>query len=150
MKLAKFILVFSFAAIVAACNTGSDNDTIDINDTDTVLVDTSLLNVDTTSILPDSLQEAGYVDESEETANIIEQKYGEQWDFCDCAVKNDSVNQAIENSENLSDAEFDVLFARMDEIDMHCKELLTAPNTTPEERDKHKRKIRKCLKNAGK
>ena len=150
MKLTRLFLVASFVALFASCNTSNGNDNTDIVELDTTMVDTSSLEIDTTSVLPDSLQEAGYVDETEEVANIIEKKYGEQWDFCDCAVKNDSVNSAIENSENLSDAEFDILFARMDEIDQHCKELLTAPNTTPEERDRHKRKIRKCLKNAGK
>ena len=150
MKLTYLILIASFIAVVTSCDTSNGNDTVDIVDMDTTIIDTAMLNIDTTSVLTDSLQEAGYVDETEEVANIIEKKYGAQWDFCDCAVKNDSVNKAIENSEDLSDAEFDVLFARMDEIDQHCKELLTAPNTTPEERDKHKRKIRKCLKNAGK
>lgn len=149
MKLTRLFLIASFITLLASCDTSNGNDA-EIVETDTTTVDTSISIVDTTSVLPDSLQEAGYVDETEETANIIEKEYGEQWDFCDCAVKNDSVNSAIENSENLSDDEFDILFARMDEIDQHCKELLTAPNTTPEERDRHKRKIRKCLKNAGK
>ena len=148
MKLTNIFLIASFIAVFTSCDTANENDASDIVDTDTISIDTAISIIDTTSIIPDSLLEAGYVDETEEVANIIEKKYGKQWDFCDCAVKNDSINTAIENSDNLSDAEFDVLFARLDEIDQHCKELLTTANTTPEERDNHKRKIRKCLKNA--
>jgi hypothetical protein len=149
MKLIPIIFTLSLLSLLTACNTteANSNDLVLI---DTAAVDTAIIEVDTASILADSLLQAGYVDETEEVADIIEKKYGKQWDFCDCAVKNDSVNTAIENSDNLSDAEFNVLFARLDEIDQHCKELLTTANTTPEERDNHKRKIRKCLKNAGK
>jgi hypothetical protein len=150
MKLTNFFLIASFIAVFTSCDTTNGNGTVDSIDTDTTLIDTTISINDTTSILPDTLLQVGYVDETEEVANIIEKKYGKQWDFCDCAVKNDSVNTAIENSDNLSDAEFDLLFTRLDEIDQHCKELLTTANTTPEERDNHKRKIRKCLKNAGK
>ena len=89
---------------------------------------------------------AAYVDEMEETANLIEEKYGVQWDFCDCVVKNDSINTVVEEAGD--DADYDAIFERMDEIDQHCKEMLAMPNTTPEEREKHERKVRKCLKNA--
>ena len=41
------------------------------------------------------------------------------------------------------------IFARWDIIDQHCKELTTAPNTTPDERSKYARKVKRCLKNAG-
>jgi len=51
--------------------------------------------------------------------------------------------------EGVSDEEIDVIFASWDEIDMHCKELITAPNTTPEERSKYSRKVKRCLRNAG-
>jgi hypothetical protein len=143
----KNILFLTFLAVgIIACNNTESVDNIETVDTTAVLIDTTAITIDTTSVLPDSLQELGYVDEKEETNNIIEQKYGKQWDFCDCAVKNDSINKAIETA---GDEEFDAIFARMDVIESHCKELLTAPNTTPEERSKHRRKIRKCLKEAG-
>ncbi len=134
-----------------SCNSTPEDtsDTENLIDTTVVTIDTTETVIDTTSVLADSLQEAGYVEESEEVEKEIEKKFGKQWDFCDCVVKNDSINKVFENSDNLSDEEFDAAFARMDEIDKHCKELLTAPNTTPDERARHKRKVRKCLKAAG-
>ncbi|MGV6861520.1 MAG: hypothetical protein ACWA41_07095 [Putridiphycobacter sp.] len=134
---------------ITSCTSDPSNDNENVNhnvDTTTVQIDT--ITIDTTSVLPDSLQEAGYVDETEEIEKEIAKKYGEQWDFCDCVVKNDSINKVFENPD-LTDEEFDAAFARMEVIDNHCKELITAPNTTPEERSKHKRKVNKCLKNAG-
>ncbi len=78
----------------------------------------------------------------------IEKKYGEQWDFCTCVVKNDSINKAF--SKPVSDAEFDRLSARFDVIEEKCKAFLVQnPNITPEERAEHERKVRKCLKEAG-
>lgn len=78
----------------------------------------------------------------------IEKKYGEQWDFCTCVVKNDSINKAF--SKPVGDAEFDRLSARFDVIDEKCKAFLVHdPNITPEERTNHERKVKKCLKEAG-
>lgn len=147
---------FSFLSLLAllvmfSCNSTTEKEEETDNNLDTTLVeiDTTTIEIDTTSILADSLQQAGYVEETEEVEKEIEKKYGKQWDFCDCVVKNDSINKVFENADNLSDEEFDAAFARMDEIDNHCKELLTAPNKTPDERARHKRKVRKCLKAAG-
>ncbi|MEX1003441.1 MAG: hypothetical protein WDZ35_15085 [Crocinitomicaceae bacterium] len=138
-----FYITFSLACIALTACKGSAEDA-DVSDTDTLQVDTTAIDsslVDTTAFTDDS----GYVDEALETENIIEATYGKQWDFCDCVVKNDSVNKAIETA---GDDEFDAILERMDEIDKHCKKMLTTPNTTPEERAKHDRKVRKCLKNA--
>jgi hypothetical protein len=125
---------------VACCGSGHNKEESHDEHLDTSAVDTSL--VDTTVYTDDS----GYVDEELETENLIEATYGEQWDFCDCVVKNDSINKVLENAGD--DADYDAILERMDEIDMHCKTMLTTPNTTPEERDAHERKVRKCLKNA--
>ncbi len=79
----------------------------------------------------------------------IEKEYGQQWDFCTCIIKNDSVQKAIMN-ESLSDAQFDVLVARSEEIDNKCKAFLVQSlNQTPEERYEHKKKVDDCLKDAG-
>lgn len=140
MKKVLYISIILVAALFTACGgdapegDGSDVDTTGADTTDTSLVDSSLF-----------MNDSGYVDEEAETENLIEATYGEQWDFCDCVVKNDSVNKAIETAE---DDEFDALLVRMDEIDKHCKTMLTTPNTTPEERDKHQRKVNKCLRDA--
>jgi len=83
-----------------------------------------------------------------ETLVKIEKEHGEQWDFCTCVVKNDSINKAF--SQPVSDAAFDKLSARFDEIDKRCKAFLAQnPNVTPEERAKHEKKVKKCLKEAG-
>ncbi len=76
----------------------------------------------------------------------IVEKYGEQWDFCNCVVKNDSINNALEKT--LSDKQTDKLMARWEYVDTKCKEFITAPNTTPEQRAKHEWKVKQCLKNA--
>jgi hypothetical protein len=89
----------------------------------------------------------GYVNDSAALETEIELKYGVQWDFCDCVVKNDSINKVLESAGD--DADYDGILARMEVIDQHCKGLLATPNTTPEQRDRHARKVRKCLKEAG-
>lgn len=87
--------------------------------------------------------------ELQESIAIIEKKYGEQWDFCNCVVKGDSINKAF-SKPNLPDAEFDRLSNRFDEIDEKCQAFrIQDANRTPEERDMHERKVRKCLKDAG-
>jgi len=74
----------------------------------------------------------------------IEKKHGVQWGFCECVIKNDSINKAFES--NLSDEEFDRLAIRLDEIDEKCKAFrVQNPNQTPEERADHEKKVRACL-----
>ena len=142
MRVSVFVIICLVCFGISSCGgEGTDGtDSTDTSDLDTGLIDTTL-GVDTTYI-----DTGGYVNDDAQITDIIEEKYGEQWDFCDCVVKNDSVNGAIDKAE--SDADFDRVLARMDVIDQHCKELLTTPNTTPDEREKHNRKVRKCLKNA--
>lgn len=130
-----------FIGMSACCSDPNvKNDSVHGSHDDELIVDT----VEVDSMLLDTGQ---YVDEESETANLIEAQYGEQWDFCDCVVKNDSVNKAVDAAE--TDEDFDRVIARMDQIDAHCKAMLAMPNTTPDERAAHERKVRKCLKNAG-
>jgi hypothetical protein len=113
-----------------------------------MVFDTSL-GIDTTNIKPIdtvAVDSGGYIDEDNALTTAIEKKYGEQWEFCDCVVRNDSVNTAIMETDD--DAQIDLIIARMDTIEKHCKELLTTPNTTPDERARHERKVNKCLKAA--
>lgn len=78
----------------------------------------------------------------------IEEQYGEQWDFCTCIVKNDSINKAL--SQDIPDAEFDKVLERMEYVDGKCKAFLVqSQNQTPEERYIHEEKVKKCLKAAG-
>jgi hypothetical protein len=88
-------------------------------------------------------------DELNVLAEKIEGKYGEQWDFCNCVVKGDSLNKAI-SSGKLSDAAFDRLSKRFDEIELRCKVFkMQDPNRTPEERLIHEKKVQDCLENIG-
>ena len=83
--------------------------------------------------------------EFKESLVQIEEEFGEQWDFCMCVVKGDSINGAFMN-ENISDTDFEVLEKRLDQIDEKCKAFrIQDPNVTPDERAAHKRKVRSCL-----
>jgi len=78
----------------------------------------------------------------------IEAKYGEQWDFCNCVVKGDSINKAF-LKPNLPDKEFERLSNRFDEIDEKCQAFrIQDANRTPEERAIHEKKVKKCLRAA--
>ena len=75
----------------------------------------------------------------------IEAIYGEQWDFCKCVVLNDSLDKAAK-AGNMDDK----FMKRFDEVDTRCKSFLVMDNIrTPDEREKHEKKIKKCLKEAG-
>lgn len=80
-----------------------------------------------------------------EAQKEIVKKYGEQWDFCTCIVKGDSVNTAM-MEDDIADEVFEQLMERSDHIDSKCKHLLVQPNSTPEERDAHNKKVKDCLR----
>ncbi|MEZ4938651.1 MAG: hypothetical protein R2799_13755 [Crocinitomicaceae bacterium] len=134
-----------FAAFLVACNSEEPkkDSEKESNVQDTVVVDTTLSD----TLSEDSLEAQGYdIKEEEKIEENIEKKYGEQWEFCDCIVRNDSVNKALETAD---DAQVDKIIARMDVIEKHCKKMLTVPNNTPEERTKYQRKVNKCLRQNG-
>ncbi len=142
----KKIFAFSlFALILVACNSEEEVKKEAHDEHDTSAVDST--TIDTLTISDDSLEAQGYdVKEDEKIEENLEKKYGEQWEFCDCIVRNDSVNKALETA---TDAQVDKIIARMDVIEKHCKKMLTVPNTTPEERAKYQRKVNKCLRQNG-
>lgn len=144
----RFIYFFLCTIIVTISSCNGDGPNGNDLDGDTSKIDTSL-GIDTTDINPldtVAVDSAGYIDEDNALTSQIEKKYGEQWEFCDCVVRNDSVNTAIMETDD--DGQIDLIIARMDTIEKHCKELLTTPNTTPDERARHERKVNKCLKAA--
>ena len=58
--------------------------------------------------------------------------------------------QTSELAKPVSDSEFERLSNRFDEIETHCQAFLAQnPNQTPEERVKHEKQVKKCLKEAG-
>lgn len=83
-------------------------------------------------------------DKKENHAKIV-QKYGEQWDFCSCVVASDSINKASQNG--ITEKQAEKLMKRWEYIETRCKEFMTNPNTTPDERAAHEKKVEKCLKN---
>jgi hypothetical protein len=139
------ILRISFFLILATAIYSCKNESIQDN-----IVD-EFEEQDSTAIFvsdEEIIDTAVYVSETIEKNEIkkeIEKKYGKQWDFCDCVRKNDSIQKVIDKMGD--DDDFDPVFERMEVIDQHCKEILTTPNSTPEEREKHKKRVQKCLKN---
>lgn len=109
-------------------------------------IPTEDIQIEEKKIEEEILEQTTSTVENETIDNIkrIEKKYGEQWDFCTCVIKSDSVNTALMEA---SDEEFDLVMARSDYIDSKCKELLTQPHNTPEERNKHQQRVNQCLKN---
>lgn len=88
------------------------------------------------------------VKEMTENLKQIEKKYGQQWGFCECVIANDSVNDAITSLVDFEGAAFDRLMERSDFIQKKCQAFLSMDaNKTPEERMKHEKKVRDCLKN---
>ena len=86
-------------------------------------------------------------DDLKESTKRIKAQYGEQWDFCDCVVKGDSLNKAIAAGK-LSDEEFDRISKRFDEIELRCKVFkIQDPSRTPEERLMHEKRVKQCLEN---
>lgn len=118
------------------CETENKKDTIEeVDDLEAALKDTVM-------------EKKSIAVENKENHEKIVKKYGEQWDFCTCVVANDSINDAFEKG-NMTPKQEEKLMARWEYVDNKCKELLTTPNTTPEERAKHDKKVMKCLKQNG-
>jgi len=145
----KNIFLFSVLLLVASCGGDVENqENTNESDADSLdLVENENKN-DVKSDYDMSTVDVKDRAEFKENLQKIEKKHGEQWDFCTCVVKNDSINKAV--AQPLSDAEFERLSDRLDVIDKHCKAFLTQnPNQTPEERVKHEKQVKKCLKEAG-
>ena len=84
------------------------------------------------------------LNQQEEKDRIVE-KYGVQWDFCDCVKKNDSIDKLLKN-QILTESEIDAILLRADEIEKKCKLLLTdLKSNKPSERQRHQEKVKACL-----
>ena len=146
-KLLFFITVFT----VISCTSDGKNPDELLDSVDSTSIDKEALDTLDKQIISDydmSTVDKKNSKEFKENLVKIEKEFGEQWGFCDCVIKNDSINKAF--SKQVSDKEFDRLSDRFDEIDLKCKAFLAqSPNTTPEDRIKHEKKVKKCLKEAG-
>ncbi len=140
-----FSLVF-ILLLMASCSSGDADIVTDNSSDDTLKVET--LEDALAKEANDKKRKTDSL-ELKESIKKIEAKYGEQWDFCDCVVKGDSINKAF-TKPNLPDKEFDRLSKRFDEIDEKCQAFrIQDANRTPEERAAHEKKVKKCLKEAG-
>ena len=81
--------------------------------------------------------------DSIDQAEHIEQKYGRQWDFCNCIKKNDSINRI--DVGKLDEQQLEKVMLRWEQIERKCKNMLITPNTTPEQRKQHDLKVKECL-----
>ncbi len=76
---------------------------------------------------------------------LIEKKYGDQWDFCACILKGDSINKAILNP-NLSDNQLQKLVGRFEYISKKCESFkMQDASRSPEQRKAHESKVKACL-----
>lgn len=91
--------------------------------------------------LPENVRKITEHPEMKEIKKKLEQKFGVQWDFCTCVIKNDSILEAFNTA---SDEDFEKIMKRSDYIDSKCSMIRSTPNTTPEERAKHENAVRTC------
>ena len=136
-----FHLFLSITALILVSCNGNQN-----QPAEEVVVTDSLLIVEKTDSLVQEeviIKEVSKDPEIQEAQEEIVKKYGEQWDFCTCIVKSDSVNTAL---MEVPDDMFDLVMERSEYIDSKCKGLLIQPNATPEERAAHEKRVKKCLR----
>lgn len=146
----KLLFIITVFTVISCTSEGKSPDVVD-ETTDSAKIESAIHDSLDKKIISDydmSTVDKKNSKEFKQSLVKIEKEHGEQWDFCTCVVKNDSINKAF--SKKVSDKDFDRLSDRFDEIDQKCKAFLAQnPNHTPEERAKHEGKVRKCLKEAG-
>ena len=139
-----FVTFLTFLIILSACNV-SETETVENLENDSSQSVNDLNPVD--SLISEMIDTNDLMDLSsdpdvKEAQVEIIKKFGEQWDFCTCIVKSDSVNTALMEA---SDDDFDKVMERSEYIDSKCKSLLIQPNDTPDERTLHEKRVKKCL-----
>lgn len=98
------------------------------------------------NLIADTTKKQYEVNEAKENMAVIEQKYGEQWGFCECVVANDSINKAINKLVDFETKEAEKIMTRWDYVTEKCQAYLVMDaNRTPEQRVKHEIKVKKCL-----
>lgn len=137
-----YIFIFSFL-LVTSCNSGIEP--IEEKQVEELSIPLEEETVEEEDNENPVIEEISSFKKAEEIENKkrIEKVYGKQWGFCECVIKSDSVNIALMNAD---DDEFDKVMERSNYIDDKCKQMLTGPNGTPEERSAHKLRVQKCLK----
>lgn len=141
-QMVKFILLISTVILVISCSGGEKCEKCELENQNDTLVKKDTVETLESALMEDKSQSV--TKEQQENKAKIEKKYGEQWDFCACVKANDSINKAF--IKNPTDKQVEKLMERSEYVDLKCKEFLTQPNTTPEERAIHEKKVKKCLR----
>ena len=147
----RFFLFLTIISLIS-CKT-EVKDIVDIteNDSDSLVETVVPDELDSVIVSDYNMKDVDRKDVKEFKENLvkIEKEFGEQWNFCTCVVKGDSINKAFMNPD-ISDSDFNKLLDRFDVIDEKCKAFrIQNPNVTPEERYAHEKKVKKCLSEAG-
>ncbi len=101
------------------------------------------------ALAADTAQKIHEIKEQKENLERIEKKYGEQWGFCECVTVNDSIDKAVKKLVDFETPEAERLLERFEYVSNKCQAFLGMDaNRTPEEREKHERKVKKCLAEA--
>ncbi len=140
----KYTIAFTALVLFTAC--GSDT-CEECQVKDELLQDSVAVDPMENALKKDTAVAVAPTKEMAENRKKIEKKFGEQWDFCTCIVANDSITDAFE--KKLTPQQEQKLMERWDYVDRKCKELTTFDQTTPEERMKHEKRVKKCLKENG-
>lgn len=135
--------IILFTVLLFSCSSPTENASLP--------TETENLEEDTVVLLTaaDTVKKNYEIKENQENLQKIEKQYGEQWGFCECVVANDSIDKAVKKIDDFESPQAEKLLDRFDYVAQKCQAFLGMDsNRTPEERSKHEKKVKKCLKNA--
>lgn len=136
---AKLIFLFAFIMFFSC---GRKNENQNIAPEETSLIEQDL----TEALTTDTVKKKHEIKEQKENLEKIEKKYGEQWGFCECVVINDSIDKAVKSLADFETPEAEKLLERWEFVSNRCQAFLGMDsNKTPEDREKHAKKVKRCL-----
>lgn len=142
MKTFAYSVLFLTFLFILSCNSSPDTEEIK---EELISVEEEIPNV----FVADTAKKKHQIKEEKENLEKIEKKYGEQWGFCECVVANDSIDKAVKNLIDFETPQAEKLLERFDYVSKKCQAFLGMDaSRTPEERQKHEKKVKKCLKDA--
>ncbi|MCO5261013.1 MAG: hypothetical protein M9916_12810 [Crocinitomicaceae bacterium] len=145
MKRITYIALFFSVISMVACKSAPQNN----EETEEDAIETIENEAIDPMLLADSTKKAHEIKEHQENLKAIEKKYGEQWGFCECVVANDSIDKAVKNLKDFETPEAEKLLERFEYVSNKCQAFLGMDaSATPEQRAKHEKKVKKCLKDA--
>lgn len=143
------IFPFLFILLVTLITSCTGENKLTVNDPQFLVEEDTLSIVST--VANDTMKKAHEVREFKENLKVIEQKYGEQWGFCECVVANDSLDRAFKVLIDFETPEAELLLSRFEFISKKCQAFLGMDaSRTPEQREIHQKKVKNCLKNVRK